>query len=110
MASHQRSAVRCPILLLLAAFGVLALLIPMPVVGQDLYSERIEAANKNPLEQTEENEEALVESLIEIFAGVQAANASPEGKLYRGTHSKGTCAAGTFEVFDQPFQPSPAWE
>ena len=79
---------------------LLALLIPIPAVGQDLYSERIEAANKDPLEQAEENEEALVESLIEMFAGIQAANASPEGKLYRGTHSKGTCAAGTFEVFD----------
>ena len=100
MASYRKSTVRCSFLLLLVAFGALALLIPTPAYAQDLYSERIEAANKDPLEQAEENEEALVESLIEMFAGIQAANASPEGKLYRGTHSKGTCAAGTFEVFD----------
>ncbi len=54
---------------------LLALLIPIPAVGQDLYSERIEAANKDPLEQAEENEEALVESLIEMFAGIEATNA-----------------------------------
>ncbi len=34
MASHQRSTVRCPILLLLVAFGV-ALLILMPACAQD---------------------------------------------------------------------------
>ncbi len=39
MASHQQSTVRCPFLLLLVAFGALALLSPIPTYAQDLESE-----------------------------------------------------------------------
>ena len=44
MASYQRSTARCPIPLLLVAFGALALLIPMSAYAQDLDSQLLDAA------------------------------------------------------------------
>ena len=50
MASAQRSAARCPILLLLVAFGALALLIPSPAYAQ----------SRQPLNKVEHPEDALL--------------------------------------------------
>ncbi len=50
MASAQRSAARCPILLLLVAFGALALLIPRPAYAQ----------SRQPLNKVEHPEDALL--------------------------------------------------
>ena len=64
MASHQRSAVHCPILLLLVAFGALALLISIPAYAQNLASQLAEAALNGDTE--------MVKALLEAGAQVNA--------------------------------------
>ncbi len=56
MASDQRSAARCPILLLLVAFGALALLIPSPAYAQ----------SRQPLNKVEHPEDALLHGNLGI--------------------------------------------
>ncbi len=63
MASHQRSTVRCPFLLLLAAFGALALLISISCSPN---SQLIEAASRG--------ETKKVKALLDAEADVEAKN------------------------------------
>ena len=63
MANHQRSTVRCPFLLLLAAFGALALLISIPgCSAQNLDSQLIESAGRGETEKVK----ALLESGADV--------------------------------------------
>jgi len=68
MASYQKSTVCCPILLLLMAFGALALLTPIPAYAQDLDSQLMEAAKKGQTER--------VKSLLDAGAKVNAKTGS----------------------------------
>ena len=90
---------------------LLALLIPIPAVGQDLYSERMEATNKYPLEQAEENEEALgsagsteeedIATLTQIIKQIVRARASldSQGVARRDAHPKfHGCVKANFEI------------
>ena len=63
MASHQRSTVRCPFLLLLAAFGALALLISISCSPN---SQLIEAASRGETEK--------VKALLDAETDVEAKN------------------------------------
>jgi len=51
-------------------------------------------------EGSQEEEHALIEALAEKFLIVQNISRH-QGKKVRGTHAKGTCVAGEFEVFEQ---------
>lgn len=78
--------------------AVLGLFLSQAVVSQPAWG-----AISNKFEEYEGGSEAAEQKLIDRlkanFKFVQAAGATGK-KLNRGTHSKGTCADGTFEVFD----------
>ena len=68
MASYQQSTVRCPFLLLLVAFGALALLIPIAAVAQDdLDSQLMEAAWGGQTEKVKALLAAGADAAVKIF-------------------------------------------
>lgn len=46
------------------------------------------------------NEPQLVQKIIDGMLTIQQLDATPDGKLHRGTHAKGTCVGGTLEIYD----------
>jgi hypothetical protein len=83
------------------------------VVGCTTTSSQNSASNRQPaqdssggpslnkrFEQSIENEPQVVQIVVGGILAIQNASATPDGRLHRGTHAKGTCVSGNLEIFD----------